>query len=373
MSVLAVLRSKRGVALAMVLLMLGLLTAIVAAGLALNSVEGRVNDDTVARSDAFALAQSGLQQFLVYRDSLGFTSTPPAAMESTRVTLSNGYADVVLNRIRPPVGTDPGLYVLRATGVRTAGSFPGAPNPRATVAELVRYNTGIIVPTAGWTSLTGITKSGGSGSLSGVNNCGTPVDTIAGVAVPTPPGYSQSGGTSVPSGTPNIQNLGGSYSAAAATVPVNWAAVSSGAMLPGDYVIPGSTWNSSWFAGSDWPVIRVNNDPGSSFNLPSDGRGILIVTGSLGITGSNSWNGLILVGRTVTISGNATINGALFTGLNLLTSSNPDSLGAAIGASDVGSGTKTIRYDACALANALGQFKGLQPLPNAWTGDWSTY
>jgi hypothetical protein len=120
-------------------------------------------------------------------------------------------------------------------------------------------------------------------------------------------------------------------------------------------------------------VIRVNNDPGSSFNLPTDGRGILIVTGSLGITGSNTWNGLIMVGRTITISGNATINGALFTGLNLLTSSNPDSLGAAIGASDVGSGTKTIRYDACALASALSGFKGLQPLPNAWTGDWRTY
>jgi hypothetical protein len=372
-SALSVLRSRRGVALAMVLLMLGLLTAVVAAGLALNSVEGRVNDDTVARSDAFALAQSGLQQFLVYRDSLGFTSVPPAVMESTRVTLTQGYADVVLQQIRPAIGTDPALYALRASGVRTAGSFPGAPNPRATVAELVRFNTGIVIPPAGWTSLTGITKSGGSGALSGVNNCGSPVDTIGGVAVPTPPGYSQSGGTSVPYGTPNIQNLGGSYATAAATVPINWGAVTDGSLFPGDYTIPGASWNSTWFGGSNWPVIRVNNDPGSSFNLPTDGRGILIVTGSLGITGSNTWNGLIMVGRTITISGNATINGALFTGLNLLTSSNPDSLGAAIGASDVGSGTKTIRYDACALASALSGSKGLQPLPNAWTGDWRTY
>jgi hypothetical protein len=372
-SIHSVLRSRRGVALAMVMLLLGLLMAILVAGLALNSVENRVNDDTVARSDAFALAQSGLQQFLVNRDTLGFTASPPAVMESTRVTLASGYADVVLSRIRPAVGFDQALYVVRSTGVRTSGSFPGAPSPRSTVAELVRYNTGLIVPNAGWTSLTGITKNGGAGTISGVNNCGVPVDTIGGVAVPTPPGYSQSGGASVPYGTPNIQNLGGSYSSAMAQVPVDWNAIINGGMLPGDYAIPGNSWSGGWFSGSSWPVIRVNNNPGSPWNLPSDGRGILVVTGDMTISGSNTWDGLILVGRTVSINGNATIRGAMFTGLNVITSSNPDSMGAAIGASDVGNGTKIVLYDACALASALAGSKGLQGLPNTWTGDWRTY
>jgi len=166
-SIHSVIHSRRGVALAMVLLMLGLLMAILVAGLALNSSENRVNDDTVARSDAFALAQSGLQQFLVNRDTLGFTASPPAVTESTRVNLPSGYADVVLNRIRPAIGTEPALYLVRSTGVRTSASFAGAPSPRSTVAELVRYNTGLIIPNAGWTSLTGVTKKAGRARSAG--------------------------------------------------------------------------------------------------------------------------------------------------------------------------------------------------------------
>ena len=366
-------RSTRGVALPMVLLALGLLTAIVVAGVSMNSVEGRVNDNTVAQSDAYALAQSGLQQFLVNRTSLGFNASPPAVMESTRVALTGGYADVVLQRIRPQVVSQYGMYVLRSTGVRTGGNFPGAPNARRSVAQLVRYNSGTMVPAAGWTSLTGIQKTGGAGTISGVNNCGVPADTVAGVAVPNTPGYTQSGGSSIPRGAPNIDSLGSSYSAAAAQIPVDWDGILNRGLITPDYVIPGATWNAAWFGGSNWPVIRVNNDPGAAFVLPGDGRGILIVTGAMTVSGSQHWDGLVMVGRTLTVNGNATFRGAVYTGLNLLTSSNPDSLGAAMGRSDMGNGTKTIRYDACALQSALGRYKGLQAINNAWTDDWGTY
>lgn len=369
----ALLRSTRGIALPMVLLALGLLTAIVVAGVSLNGVENRVNDNTVAQSDAYSLAQSGLQQFLLNRTTLGFTSSPPAVMESTRVTLSNGYADVVLQRIRPQIVSQFGMYVLRSTGVRTGGNFPGAPNPRSTVAQLVRYNPGTMVPAAGWTSLTGIHKTGGAGTISGVNRCGAPADTVSGAAVPNTPGYTQTGGSSIPYGTPNIDSLGTSYAAAAAQIPVDWDGIINRGLITPNYVIPGGVWNAAWFAGGAWPVIRVNNDPGAAFDLPTDGRGILIVTGSMTVNGNRTWDGLVMVGRTLSVNGNATFNGAVYTGLNLLTSSNPDSLGAAIGSSDMGNGTKTIQYDACALANALSQFKGLQAINNAWTDDWGTY
>jgi hypothetical protein len=356
----------------MTLLALGLLVTVVVAGTSLIGSERRVNDNATSQTDAFAMAQTGLDRFLVNRAAYGFTASPPAAQESTRVTVSGGYVDVVLQRVRPQVSTQPAVYVLRSTGVRTIGGYPGVPPARRTVAQLVRWNSGSMRPSAAWTSLTGLHKNGGSGTISGVNHCGTPVDTVGGVSVPVPPGYTQNGGSSVPSGSPNIDTLGTSYTAAAAQVPIDWQGIRYGGAVTPNYTIPGATWNNSWFS-SAWPIIRVNNDGGASFALPGDGRGVLIVTGDMSISGNTRWDGVILVGRTLTSNGNNTVYGAVITGLNVLTSSNPDSMAAAIGNADMGNGNKTFQYDACAISSSLSGFAGLETIPNAWTDEWATY
>ncbi len=75
-----------------------------------------------------------------------------------------------------------------------------------------------------WTSLTGLSKKGGSGTISGVDACGAAAP-VAGVAVASP-GYSQNGGSSVPSGSPNIANLGTPAQAAAA-IKIDWAGITA--------------------------------------------------------------------------------------------------------------------------------------------------
>ena len=95
---------------------------------------------------------------------------------------------------------------------------------------------------------------------------------------------------------------------------VDWAGIVAGTVLPAEFVSP--AWPT---AGRDanWPVIRVNNNPGGDFTLPASGKGILIVTGNLIISGSRDWEGVILVGGSVRSNGNNTTRGAVIAGLNV--------------------------------------------------------
>jgi len=90
-----------------------------------------------------------------------------------------------------------------------------------------------------WTSLTGLTKKGGSGEISAVDNCGSAA-TVAGVGVPTAPGYNQNGGSSVPNGSPDILDMGTSAQAAAA-VGIDWADILNGTSMTRDVTIRGGS------------------------------------------------------------------------------------------------------------------------------------
>jgi hypothetical protein len=116
---------------------------------------------------------------------------------------------------------------------------------------------------------------------------------------------------------------------------------------------------------ADWPVVRVNNNPGANFDLPGDGQGILIVSGDLTIGGSKSWQGVILVGGSVTSNGANNVRGAVVAGLNV-------KLGQAVGISHL-NGNKSYLYDSCALTRALGHVGSLQRVRNGWTDTWSSY
>ena len=284
--------------------------------------------------------------------------------------LTGGYADVVMQLIKPQVGTTPALYVIRSTGVWTALGYLHAPNARRTVAQYVQWNQAILTPAAAWVSLVGIHKSGNSGTLSGSDHCGASPQ-VGGVAVPGSPGYTQTFGFPIPNGSPDVVSLGATPAASTA-LPFDWSGIASGTSIVPDYTIPGSTWSTTWFFGGAYPVIRVDNAGGSAFNLP-DGQGLIIVTGDLNIAGSTDWSGLILVGGNLTTTGTATVYGAIYSGLNTALSGNPDSTAAAIGPADVSSTAQVYRYDSCALANALSRFAGLQLVRNAWTDNWKTW
>ncbi len=183
--------SRKGFALPTAILIIGILSISIAAGFSLVISERRGVDDQKAQVSAFVLAEQGLETFFVKRDSLGFTTNPPAATEGPkRIYFKGGYADVQLDRIRSPVGSLAGLYVVRSKGVQTQGAIGGNPAGVRTVAQYAAWEPAQMEVLAGWTAISGIRKNGNSGSFLGVDACGDSA-AIAGVAVPVVPGFSR--------------------------------------------------------------------------------------------------------------------------------------------------------------------------------------
>lgn len=351
--------NRGGFAMPLALLTLIVMTVGVAAAFTRVQSEMRRTEDRQSETDAFAYATGALERFAIDRPALGFTANPPAAVESVRIALPGGYADVISRRIRPKVGTEPAVYLLTARGVRQTGSAKFMPQAEATATQFAFFREGKINIISAWTSLSGLHKNGGSGAIDGNDNC-MAQPAVAGVAVPTVPGYTQSGGASVPVGSPPIQDLG-SQAAANAAVGIDWQTILNGGIVP-DLTLPTpDVWPSTWPAGW-WPVIFVNGD----FSLPSDGRGTLIVTGNMTIGGTTKWDGVILVGGTIYANGNNNVHGGVISGLN-------EQLGISVGQSDIGNGTKTYVYDSCAIANAASRFAALVLISKTWSNNWPVW
>lgn len=346
--------SERGSALLLAILATAVLGAGLMAVLSLSGAERRVVRNQQSQTDAYAIAETGLQLFVANRASLGFMASPAAAYESTRVNVTGGYSDVVLTRIRPAVGTAAPIYVLRAHGYATGGQLSGTPVAERQVAQLANWTGASAAPLSAFTAINGLTKVGGAGSLSGVDACGASAS-VAGVAVGSP-GYSQNG-ASVPRGSPAILSLGTQVQAAAA-VTIDWNGIVSGTSLTPTIALPGGTFPSS-FAPGYWPTIMVTGD----YTLPASGQGLLIVTGSLTL-GAYTWQGLILVGNALVVTGQANVQGAVVTGLNV-------KIGGSPAVSSINNGNRSVQYNSCHVANALAGFgAGLVLMPNAWMDAW---
>jgi Tfp pilus assembly protein PilX len=349
---------RQGFAIPTALLVSLMLVVMLTAGFTLVSTERRVSDNARSQTDAEAIAEGGVEHYLVERTSMGFSGVP-AAMESTRVVFAHGYADVVLTPVRPMIGTAPATYLVRGHGVRTTSQVANSRAAERTVAEWVYWKRGSVGTRAAWTSLSGLNKNGGAGTIDGADMCGAAPD-AAGVSVPTVPGYVQSGGTSVPAGSPPIDDLGTQAQADSAT-KIDWdGIVNHGAITP-DIAFPGGTW-PSFASPTYYPVIMVTGD----MTLPTGGRGLLIVTGDVTMTGSEAWDGVILAGNHLISNGNNTVTGAVVTGLNV-------KLGMPVAPNDIGNGTKVFRYNSCSIASALQAYWRLMPYRNAWVDDWATF
>jgi hypothetical protein len=354
-------RPRRGAALPVVILLMVILALSLTAAFTINSNESRAVDNQQEQIEAFALAESGRERYLVDRAAFGLAGEP-AASESIRVVQSGGYADVVVTRMRQSFGGRPGLYALRSTGVRTNPRMPGQPAATRTVGQIFKWETGNLNIPGAFTSLSGIQKNGGAGQFTGVDQCGM-LPAVGGVAVPTVPGYTQSGGTSIPAGNPPIKDLGMPPSSND-SARIDWAGVLAGTSLTPTHTIPPQTFpTAAQFADTSfWPIIKVTGN----LSLPNSGRGILIISGSFSVNGGQTWDGLMLVGGTVTSNGGNYINGALISGLNM-------QLGQVVPPSAIANGEKYFRYNSCILARALRPFAGIVPMDNAWADNWASY
>lgn len=361
--------ARRGFALPVVMMMVFLLMGALAAGFSLSRSERAIDD--AGRSDIYAQsnAESALERALTDRASLGLAAGTPPATDSVRVTLSQGYADVIVTRVRPVVGSEPADYLVRAHGFSTASRVAGTPSAQYTQTQLAVWQTGTFSAKAAFTSITGFSKNGAASAISGADGCGAKA-TLAGVEVPRG-GYSGSGAGIA--GNPAVDSsLGANSAALAAATPIDWVSIRGGSITP-DFT---STWSGSGFPTSTWfttntttfPTIVVNNDStnAQSFTLPTSGHGLLIVYGNIIISGSIQWDGVIFVGGTLTSNGNNTVNGAVVTGLNV-------KLGWTVASTSVGNGTKNYNFNSCQITSALSSFSTMRPYKNTWSNTYAVY
>lgn len=356
---------RRGFAIPTAILVILVLTAALAAGFSLVSAENRSIADQKAQVTAFELAEQGLEIFIVKRDSLGFTTVPPGARDSTRITLAGGYADVAMDRIRAPQGSLSGLYVVRSRGVQTSGAFAGTPQGVRTVAEYALWKPASMQVLAGWTSISGVDKNGNSGTLGGIDACGDSA-AVAGVAVPQYPGFIglDKNGT----GSPAVDTMALTQDSLAKMVHMDWLHLSAGTAVHVDYTIPPQTM-PTFSDTTQFPVVRVIGDLTSTMmsNVAnSGGRGLLIVTGNMILTGSNfTWRGIVMAGGDITGNGNNDIQGAVITALNA-------KLGQTVPIDTI-NGTKNYQYNSCNVAKTMNRLGALVPLSNTWVDNWVEY
>lgn len=353
-------RNRRGATLPLTILVIALLGVSVAISYARLSSERRTTGDGQAQLEAFAVAQSGLSSYMAGRNG-----KPTAHQDTTFTDLPGGTAQVSLRVLRESTTTLlPAVYVITSRGTATGVKSYDAKTPPAqrTVATYALWTPASLDLNAAITSLGGMDKAGGSGVMSGVDACGA-MPAIPGVAVPN---GTYTGATSPidgnPDNTPVLLGTPGAGGTAKNEVAIDWAGIIAGTYLPAEYVSP--AWPTAGQM-ANWPVIRVNNNPGADFSLPADGKGILIVTGNLIISGSRNWEGVMLVGGSIRSNGNNTTRGAAIAGLNV-------KLGQAVPVSDM-NGTKDYQYDSCALTRALGHVGSLQRVRNGWVDTWASY
>ncbi len=347
---------RRGFALPTAILVIAVMTIMIAGGFSLVSAERRSVSDQKAQITAFKIAEDGLELFLIRRDSLlPNAKKVPGAKDSVRINYPGGYADVSLTRIRPVIGTMSGLYVARSRGVETVGTYAGTPEGVRTVAQYVLFEPAPMQVLAGWTALSGLDKNGAAGTLGGFDACGDSA-AVAGVAVPMNPGYT--GKTTATSGDPPVDTV------TVTEVAIDWNAIVNQNSIQATITIPGGSWPTpaQWADTTFYPIIRVNQ---ADFTIPDGGRGMLIATGHVTISGSKSWNGVLLVGGDLTSNGSNGVFGATVSGLNV-------KLGTYV-PSSTANGTKTYQYNSCEVVKATTEMGSLVTLKNTWVDNWVEY
>jgi type II secretory pathway pseudopilin PulG len=353
-------QSRRGATLPLTIIVIAIMGVAVAITFARLSSERRVNADGQAQVDAFTVAQSAVSNYLSTRNG-----KPGASQDTTYTNLPGGTATVSLRMLRESTTTLlPAVYIITARGSATGAKRYDSRIPPAQrqVATYALWTPAPLDLDAAITTLGGMNKAGGAGTMNGTDACGAAA-AIAGVALASGTGVNGTNYTGAtgpidgnPDNTPVSLGTNGPAGTAKDQVQIDWSGIVNGTVLPPDYVYP--TWPASF---ANWPVIKANGD----LTLPGNGQGILIVTGNLTINGSNTWQGLILVGGSVNSNGSNTNRGAVVAGLNT-------KLGQIVGQSSM-NGTKSYQYDSCALARALGHIGSLQRVRNGWTDSWSSY
>lgn len=396
-------RRRSGFALPLAIVVLVLLTMGLAAGFSMTSSEMSTLASQRAEARAYSYAQMGLEAFLTRRkEKSGATmfcphcwtvnathppgsssvaatlDTLPIVRETTTVAFNNGSAVVRVTPVLLDVANGKGKYFVTSTGFDNTSDLGGGGGRTArasrTVGVFVTWSKSTINVVSAWTSLSGIQKNG-TGIISGTDrgNCGS--GDVAGLSVPYDPAthhadLSVAGNSFAPTGSPPYDTLS-TFSAESTKVRLDWASIKNGSAISPDIVIPGGTFPSSATFAADtnyWPVIHITS---SSYALPNQGRGMLIIDGDLTINGSNQWYGVIMVGGVLTSNGNNVSEGTTLSGLNYLIGAHPGPSTSSDNA--LANGTKSYVYNSCSVAKAASAMMRYTMMPNTWMDNLAGY
>ena len=417
-------RAREGFALPLAIMVLALLSIGLVAGFAMSTSEQAATSSQRAQARAYSFAQSGLEAFLTQRKEFRPGCTPsapynaaqaaacafcpqcwlanaapmnasvnanldtlPTVAESVTVAFTAGTDTLGQAFIRAipvwvNVATGRGTYFVTSTGTdRKSRIGTGANTTRTasrSVGVYVTWSRATMNVMGALVSFSGIVKEG-TGQISGVDQCGADTN-VVGINVPAEESVKLNGAakTFVPAGNPPYDTLK-TFSQDSAATKLDWAGISSGTTMPADVNITtsGSTaFPSTGTFASDtnyWPVIHVFNRSttggwNSTYTLPNQGRGILIVDGNLNINGSNQWDGVVLVGGQLTSNGNNVTSGTVMAGLNRLIGIAAD----AVEDADL-NGTKSYMYNSCSVKKATSSMARYTMVPNTWMDNVAQY
>ncbi len=346
---------ERGAALMIVLVVLVGLTVLGAAGLTVTRDDVRQSENVEASTEAFYAADAGLQRYL------GESNDGSTAIN---YTVGNSSVTVTPTPLTTLAGGE-GMFRVRSVATHTDAA--GRTTSRA-VSALSVYRTGSsVTTTAALASGTGLQKNGGSGEISGADQASlsdplcpaSPGADVAGVTVP-PGGYTQDGGEPVPQGEPDIDDSQSAEELLEGT-NIDWEDLHENGGDIADFTVPPDEWPDFDALDSDeWPVIYVDGD--AELTPEDTGRGTIIVTGNVAMSGDFQWDGILLAGGYLTSNGYQTITGATITGLNVL-------LGESVPTSDIGNGNKKFLYNSCYVDAASKGFMdggGMAIVPGSW-------
>jgi len=327
-------RARRGFALPVVIIVLFILTSAIAAGIMLMRNERGLNDDGDEMLRARLLAESGLQRAIGDRTALGLLEVP-TANDSVRVTVSgSGYYDVTSTIIRPAASPIPSLILLRSHAVISRAKVAGMPTANYTVSVMARGPSlsaaaAWTIPGA-WTAINGVNID--KGTINGDDACAGGTGNTAAASIPTKTYDNKNGFVGSSSnlrGSIKIDTLAAGYTAAADSVPIDWANLTAKVGITPDFNVTSSGTgfpSAAYFTAnpSAWPLIFINN-PSGTFTFPNYlVRGLVIIRGNASIGNNYGFRGLILAGGYVNLADySGKIEGAIISGLNFKLGRNP--------------------------------------------------
>ena len=349
------LRNERGFALPLTILVVTVMTMLIASANVRARADRVIAESSGATVTAFAVAQSGMQRYFAYYDSI---KVRPPDGDSLRVNVASGFADVRAYKVLSPTDTmETELYIVRSTGILIEPTRGSDPQAQRTVAQFAQWQSasmlvrGVVTAANDWSIIPWTDVD-----VRGWDHCSPAAPTVPGVRT-------MAASTLAPADFDDISSLirSGTGSAVADSTRIDWAFIVGG-QFEADYDSY-QAWDTSY------PTMLITGDTTINNFI---GMGLLIVTGDLTLTGfALNWRGVVLVGGRLTIAVGAGVygyfRGVTVTGLNAQLGMSP--------AANLISGGSLIdfNYHRCEVQKALNTFVGFAPIQNAWIDNWAMY